>query len=146
MPFFLHTLELLGIYTYIYNHPEVDRIWYGFNPATEKKNMYIEYLCPIDQNSVDRIFRWCSCIDQKMVDRISILPAFKYNHGRLNRILQNSIWELNWKKHIEYLGFEGGFFHLEYSLCPHVLSNFLLSTDIFSFIPGKRPATASKRK
>ena len=20
-----------------YNHPEVDRIWYGFNPATEKK-------------------------------------------------------------------------------------------------------------
>ena len=24
-----------------YNHPEVDRIWYGFNPATEKKDLDI---------------------------------------------------------------------------------------------------------
>ena len=23
-------------YIYIYNDPEVDRLWYGFNPTTEK--------------------------------------------------------------------------------------------------------------
>ena len=33
-----HQQEKHQIYTYMYNDPEVDRLWYGFNPATEKKN------------------------------------------------------------------------------------------------------------
>ena len=41
---------------YIYD-PEVDRIWYGFNPATEKNKLYIEYCPPVVQNWVDRISR-----------------------------------------------------------------------------------------
>ena len=33
-----HIFMYVYIYIYIiYNHPEVDRIWYGFKTATEKK-------------------------------------------------------------------------------------------------------------
>ena len=116
-------MVLLQVYIAVYG-----AVWYTFRLHTNI-HAYV--------HSHKEIYIYTSCIYiHQYIHKHMFIILSIYNHVRLHRILQNSIWQLNWKKnHIEYLGFEGRFFHLEHSLCPHVLSNFLLSIDCFFICP-----------
>ena len=69
-----------------------------------------------------------------------------YNHARLHRILQKSILQLNWKKKSHRIfGFWGEVFFV-WKLRSVRMFFQLLAINRLSFVPGKGPATAGKRK